>query len=212
MQYDGRVSSSEIYLVTCVIVTQTHDIVIGPESREGHITQKYTNSIVGRYANRIPVGKHILRRNDLSSELLTRSNGMRTNSTWRRIGRSTNYFSDLVESPLVSLHGGPIGFDALPWAQLSRDIPPELFSSTELARIHALPEESYAIFRLKSPSGDQGFPGGLAVEVLITLVAPEKTRPMAENSLGSIALVYRAKLKDEKVVTPINLTQVRPFE
>jgi aldose 1-epimerase len=90
-------------------------------------------------------------------------------------------------------------------------MPPELFSSAELARIHALPEPSYAVFRLKSPSGDQGFPGALAVEALIALVSPEKTRPMAEYSLGSIVLVYRAKLEDTKVVTPVNLTQVGSF-
>jgi aldose 1-epimerase len=184
--------------------------VIGPESPEGHVTQKYTNSIVGRYANRIPVGRHILERNGLSSELVTLSNGMLANLTWQQLARYTN-FPDLLESPLVSLHGGPIGFDALPWARLSCDTPPELFSPAELAHIHTLSESSYAIFCLKSPSGDQGFPGAIKVEALIALMAPEKTRPMAEYSLGSIVLVYRARLEDTKVVTPINLTQVCSF-
>ncbi|KIM40744.1 hypothetical protein M413DRAFT_446132 [Hebeloma cylindrosporum] len=164
---------------------RTHDIVIGPESPQGHVTQKYTNSIVGRYANRIPVGKHALERNGFSSEFVALPN----------------------ESPHVSLHGGPVGFDALPWTHLCGDTTPELFSSSEMTRIHALPESSYAIFRLKSPSGDQGFPGTLSVEALIALVGPEKTRPLSEYSLGSIVLVYRAKLEDSNVVTPINLTQ-----
>ena len=57
-----------------------------------------------------------------------------------------------------------------------------------MAHLHDLPEESYAIFRLKSPSGDQGFPGALAVRVLIALVAPEKTGLTAEIFLGSIVI------------------------
>ena len=54
---------------------QTHDIVIGPEAPEDHVVQKYTNTIVGRYANRIPVGTHPLERNAFKSELTTYANG-----------------------------------------------------------------------------------------------------------------------------------------
>ena len=116
----------------------------------------------------------------------------------------------------MSLHGGPVGFDSLPWTLLSSENPPALFSKTELDRLHALPPSSYSVFRLVSPSGDQGFPGTLTTEVLVALIGPEdpssadKTDiPSPESFLGSIAIVYRAKLEDSKTVTPVNLTQVR---
>jgi len=111
---------------------------------------------------------------------------------------------------LVSLHGGPNGFDAVPWTLLGKENPPKLFSKAELADISSLPESSHAIFRIISPSGDQGFPGTLSVETLVALVAPQKSETAtAESSLGSLLIVYRAKLDDPKTVTPVNLTQVR---
>ncbi|CAA7269494.1 unnamed protein product [Cyclocybe aegerita] len=171
---------------------RTHDVVIGPESPKDHVTQKYTNSIVGRYANRIPVGTHVLEKKGFKSELKALAN----------------------ESPIVSLHGGPVGFDAVPWTILTKDNPPKLFSRSELSRLGGLPESSFAIFRLISPAGDQGFPGELTVEALIALISPESpTKPIttsgdAEYSLGSVVIVYRAKLEGEtKTVTPVNLTQ-----
>ena len=57
------------------------------------------------------------------------------------------------------------------------------------------------MFRLKSPDGDQGYPGELTVEVLFALLGPD-----AEGSLGSLLYVYRAKV--DKGLTPVNLTQV----
>jgi len=63
---------------------------------------------------------------------------------------------------------------------------------------------SYAIFRLVSPDGDQGYPGKLVTETLIALVDGEG----GSQSLGAVAIVYRAKLEDEATVTPVNLTQV----
>ncbi|KAF9562577.1 galactose mutarotase-like protein [Agrocybe pediades] len=169
---------------------RTHDIVIGPEKPEDHATQKYTNSIVGRYANRIPVGTHKIERNGITSELKTLAN----------------------ENAEVSLHGGPVGFDAVPWTLLSTENPPTLFSKAEVDRFHTLDEDSYAFFRLVSPSGDQGYPGTLIVEAVIALVNPERPRteqmPGPEHCLGSVVIVYRAKLDgDTKTVTPINLTQ-----
>ncbi|KAF5374514.1 hypothetical protein D9615_009094 [Tricholomella constricta] len=141
---------------------RTHDIVIGPELPEDHVKQKYTNTIVGRYANRIPVGTHILERNGIKSEFVVQANG------------------DHLSSPTTA----------------------------------------YAIFRLVSPDGDQGYPGKLIVEALVALIGPgEQERkyrtpadvPQAiapEYDLGSIVLTYRAKIDEGKeVVTPINLTQ-----
>lgn len=54
---------------------KTHDIVIGPEDPKDHTTVKYTNTIIGRYANRVPVGKHIVEKNGISSQFEALTNG-----------------------------------------------------------------------------------------------------------------------------------------
>lgn len=118
----------------------------------------------------------------------------------------------------MSLHGGPTGFDALPWTLLSPETPSNLFSVTELAHLSS-PNSTHAIFRLTSADGDQGYPGKLVVEALVALVGPGEQDHKYENGdrpeydLGSIVLAYRAKLDEEgkEVVTPINLTQVRLY-
>ncbi|KAJ3548486.1 hypothetical protein NMY22_g1244 [Coprinellus aureogranulatus] len=156
---------------------QTHDIVIGPEDPSGHKTQKYTNSIVGRYANRIPVGTHDLERGNYKSTFTAQAN----------------------ETPRVSLHGGPVGWDAVVWTKVDE---PSLFTKAETGKLKSLDPASYAIFRLTSPDGDQGYPGKVIAETLLALVNPE-----ADGSLGAVTIVYRAKLDDEATVTPINLTQ-----
>ncbi|KAF9058964.1 galactose mutarotase-like protein [Rhodocollybia butyracea] len=173
---------------------RTHDIVIGPEDPRGHITQKYVNTIIGRYANRIPIGKHSIERNGVKAEVV----------------------AGLNEGSRVSLHGGPTGFDSLPWELLTPTSPPQLFTPAELAHLPPLsPPTSYAIFRLVSPDGDQGFPGELTTEVLVALVPPSEEERQylepgeqsagAEWDLGSVVYVYRAKV--DKGVTPVNLTQ-----
>ncbi|KAJ3712023.1 galactose mutarotase-like protein [Lentinula raphanica] len=173
---------------------RTHDIVIGPEDPRGHITQKYTNTIIGRYANRIPVGAHKIERNGVKAEVVAKLN----------------------EGSRVSLHGGPVGFDSLPWTLLTPESPPTLFTEAELAHLPPLSAAtSHGIFRLVSPDGDQGYPGTLTTEVLIALIPPaEQERKYvkpgdsaagAEWDLGSILYVYRAKV--DKGVTPVNLTQ-----
>ncbi|KAF9459948.1 galactose mutarotase-like domain-containing protein [Collybia nuda] len=177
---------------------RTHDIVIGPESPEDHVTQKYTNTIVGRYANRIPVGTHKLDRNGITSDFTALAN----------------------ENPRVSLHGGPTGFDSVIWTLLTPEVPPTLFTAAELA--HLTPSSSnstHAVFRFVSADGDQGYPGKLIIEALVALIGPgeqeRKYKATGDNldtpeyDLGSIVLVYRAKLDEggKKVVTPVNLTQ-----
>lgn len=144
-----------------------------------------------------------------------------------RIYNPTYYHTHLtlpLESPRVSLHGGPIGFDYLPWTLVTpgSPSPPSLFTSSELSHLPtSASSNSHAIFRLVSPDGDQGYPGKLVVEALVALVGPgeqerryrkegEQECPGEEYDLGSIVLVYRAKLdvgQGEKVVTPVNLTQ-----
>lgn len=108
------------------------------------------------------------------------------------------------------------------WTLLTPDTPPTLFTAAELD--HLSPSSStsaHAVFRLISPDGDQGYPGKLVIEALVALVGPgeqERKYKVAgdhsetpEYDLGSIVLVYRAKLDEggNKTVTPVNLTQVR---
>lgn len=160
---------------------KTHDIVIGPESPAGHKTQKYTNSIVGRYANRIPVGTHKLQRGPYTSSFTAQAN----------------------ENPRISLHGGPVAFDAVVWTKIDE---PTLFTEAELAKLKTLDPQSYTIFRLTSQDGDQGYPGKLLAETLIALVSGG-TSDSTEKALGGVTIVYRAKLEDPATVTPVNLTQ-----
>jgi aldose 1-epimerase len=171
---------------------RTHDLVIGPEAPQDHLDRKYVNTVIGRYSNRIPVGEHEIERNGVKAKVTAIPN----------------------ESARVSLHGGPIGFDSLTWDQLESASEATLYTKSELAHLHAT---STALFRLVSPSGDQGFPGTLLVEALITLVAPGEqerhyvkpgeTVVPVEYDLGSVVIVYRAKLEGENLVTPVNLTQ-----
>ncbi|PFH50033.1 hypothetical protein AMATHDRAFT_61952 [Amanita thiersii Skay4041] len=166
---------------------QTHDIVVGPELPEGHLSQKYTNTVIGRYTNRIPVGNHVLEKQGITSNFAAQPN----------------------ENSRVSLHGGPTGFDSVTW-KLLNDSKVELFTQTELSEISTLGPASYAFFRLESPDGDQGYPGKLVVEALIAITPPTIKREAhsQEVKLGSVVLVYRARLaEDKKMVTPVNLTQ-----
>jgi aldose 1-epimerase len=131
----------------------------------------------------------------------------------------------VIETPVVSLHGGPTGFASLPFTLLSSpQTESNLFTRAELSHLINSPSlssptaTSYALFRHVSPDGDQGYPGTLTVEVLVALLEPPKqerkyqrpgeSKPVMEPSkLGSLVYVYRAKV--DKGVTPINLTQVR---
>ncbi|KAK7435357.1 hypothetical protein VKT23_019708 [Stygiomarasmius scandens] len=176
---------------------RTQDIVIGPEQPDGHVTQKYTNTIIGRYANRIPVGKHTLERHGVKAEFDAQAN----------------------ENPRVSLHGGPSGFNTRTWSLIdispSSSAHPTLFTKSELSHLSTSNYPSnFGFFRYSSPDGDQGYPGKLLIEALVALIPPaeqEKTflkpgenQPEEQYSLGSIVYVYRAKL--DKGVTPVNLT------
>ncbi|KAI0749261.1 galactose mutarotase-like protein [Daedaleopsis nitida] len=168
---------------------KTHDILIGPEDPTGHIAQKYTNTIIGRYANRLPIGSHTLERDGLSSVVNPQPN----------------------EKPTVSLHGGVKGFDQYPWEPLVDPSAAQLFTPAEIATTQTrLP--SSIIFKRISEDGEEGYPGKLLVEALIGLAQPEgapnQTADGAKEwNLGSVVLIYRAKLLDEKTITPINLTQ-----
>ena len=119
-----------------------------------------------------------------------------------------------AENEYVSLHGGPKGFDSLIWTLLESFSQSSLFTKSELDTIVTeIPgETSKSMWRLVSEDGDQGFPGRLTVEVLIGLKeSPQQTEKEAELKLGSIVVIYRARVEGksgERVVTPINLAQV----
>jgi aldose 1-epimerase len=118
------------------------------------------------------------------------------------------------ETPDVSLHGGQVGFDEQPWEPIP--VPPnpgevELFSDKELNTI-ASEIATATIFKYVSEDGEQGYPGKLRVEALIGMLQPDSSRASdsGEFNLGSVLIIYRAKLLEEGKVTPINLTQVCP--
>ena len=119
-----------------------------------------------------------------------------------------------TESPKVSLHGGPKGFDFGIWQKLAQLDDATLFTKAEVQSIAARNDANAAIFSLTSPDGDQGYNGTLYLETLVVLLPPVKldASTVPQHELGSIFIVYRAKLidlpKGRKEVTPINLTQV----
>ena len=55
--------------------TQENDIVTGPEKPEDHATQKYTNTIIGRYAGRISPATQVLERHNIKSVFAPKVNG-----------------------------------------------------------------------------------------------------------------------------------------
>ena len=173
---------------------QTHDLVIGPELPHTHKHIKYTNTIIGRYTNRLPVKEHLI-------------------SSSRAPEIKASFTPLPNETPSVSLHGGQDGFDEKLWEPIP--VPPgpdevKLFSDKELKTIKS-EAATATIFKCTSEDGEQGYPGKLRVEALICLLQPKS--PLAsdcgEFNLGSVLIIYRAKLLEEDKVTPINLTQVR---
>ncbi|KAG9039486.1 hypothetical protein FS842_003150, partial [Serendipita sp. 407] len=172
---------------------ETHDIVEGPFDSKLHGTPpyKYMNTLVGRYANRIAV----------------KSDGHKI---------SKGGYEGVVnvvknESDKVSLHGGPDTLDSMLFETLKL---PEskLFSETELRALHAT-DYAHQLFTATLGDDHNGFPGTLRIEVLFTVINPEQL-PSVSNpnlpahvNLGSLLVVYRARILEPSKVTPINLTQ-----
>jgi len=172
---------------------KTHDLVIGPEHHVLHRQIKYVNTIIGRYTNRLPVKEHSV-------------------ASVRSPGTKSSFTPVPNESPAVSLHGGPNGFDEKEWEPI-QPVPGSgeisLFSQKELTTI-ASEIPTAVVFKAVSEDGEQGFPGKLLVEVLVGLIQPKSPVGASKDewNLGSLLFVYRAKLIDtKKTVTPINLTQ-----
>lgn len=113
----------------------------------------------------------------------------------------------------MSLHGGPVGFDHVVWTPSENISDAKLFTEAEVTKLKSEAHSS-ALFSYTSPAGDAGFPGALDVEVLFALTNPARTfDPQTyERQLGSVILIYRAKVQNgpegdgKKIVTPINLT------
>lgn len=111
------------------------------------------------------------------------------------------------------MHGGRVGFDALDWAPLLDPGESELFTDVEKQHLAGGEGVVGIIFRRISEDGEEGYPGRLLVEALVSLVEPsgpqvQNAQQGGELNLGSVVIVYRAKLLDEGKVTPINVTQV----
>ena len=161
---------------------------MGPEKPEQHVTQKYTGTLVGRYANRVSVtpGPVTVSRNGFTSTFTAQAN----------------------ERPEVSLHGGVVGFDSLPFTPLADLSESKLFTPEEVATLQAEMPTAVVLTRV-SPDGEQGFPGTLRVEFLVGLIPPKGPAAGDKSLLGSLVLIYRARLEEPNKVTPINLTQVR---
>ena len=172
---------------------KTHDVLIGPEDPQAHASQKYTNSIIGRYTNRLPVPED-------GQGLPVEQNGLKA---------TVNHKSN--EKPTVSLHGGQTGWDSLVWTPLIDPSQVQLFTPEELQTIGTeLTPPSGLVFTRTSEDGEEGFPGRVRVEVLVALTPPKGNQVERKDAtnLGAVILLYRAKLEEDNKVTPINLTQV----
>lgn len=133
--------------------------MIGPEDPAQYARpfHKYKNTIIGRYTNRVPVGTHDL----------THPEDQSVTSTLTALSN---------ESPKVSLHGGPKGFDDIAFEQLASPDSLTLFSSAEKGVIAKGAIPAFALFKHVSPEGDQGYPGEMTVEVLVGLTEPSATQ------------------------------------
>ncbi|CUA75897.1 hypothetical protein RSOLAG22IIIB_01898 [Rhizoctonia solani] len=160
---------------------KTHDIVVNPfDPKENGNSRAFLNPVVGRYTNRVPAKP----------------------MTVEKLGAKAEVTPIATESPTVSLHGGPKGFDVAIWEHIPTK-EAVLFSSAEAG---ALPEGSAAVFRHISPDGDEGYPGKLTTEVLFAIAPPAKNQP---SQVGSVLIIYRYKIEGKDgaaTVTPVNLT------
>jgi aldose 1-epimerase len=112
------------------------------------------------------------------------------------------------------LHGGPDTLDAFKFDQLKPE-ESTLFSPKELAALQTA-DFANAIFTATLGDNHNGFPGTLRVEVLFAVIDPPAGADASPDKdyveLGSLLVVYRARLAEPGKVTPVNLTQVRIYE
>jgi len=118
-----------------------------------------------------------------------------------------------TESPGVCLHGGFTAFDRHIFETVKgSDVHHyQLFSHKEKEVIKSL--SGAVVFKHTSPAGDEGFPNALYFEILVAVA--EAATPISpfdpeERGLGSLIMVYRARLSHEhhlKTFSPVNFTQ-----
>ncbi|KAF8318379.1 galactose mutarotase-like protein [Clavulina sp. PMI_390] len=170
---------------------KTHDIVIGPYNVQDYKNERrFLNPIVGRYCNRIPSGEQHISKDGIQAVINPIFN----------------------ESPTVCLHSGPNGLDRFAWTHVEDIATAKLFTPSEIAKLKSETSSS-ALFTYTSPAGTD-FPGTIDFEVVWALTNPSREfdTKTYERNLGSVYLIYRAKVRNEpegdgkKIVTPLNLT------
>ena len=179
------------------------DFIGGPEHPRDHQTRgrAFLNPIIGRFANRLPVGKI-----DYTSAS----------------GHSGHLQLEEYRGPGVVLHGGAEGekenqvdsivqhgpFDRCYWQPIdtkdSKFFSDAGYASTSNPR----GKQSSLIFAIESPDGDSGFPGQLRVETLLALVPGSGSDSVMGKSAGKLLIRYRAALASDGSVeaTPFNMT------
>jgi aldose 1-epimerase len=192
------------------LLVNGYDVLIGPESTESYLSEgrNFRNQVVGRYANRLPGGRWS-------------ADGVQVNlvgdGTWLHYHASTDTKSLVFLEKQVYLHGGPTGYDVRTWLPITRERS-ALFSSGNPSVEPGQGQE--AIFQLRSPAGDQGFPEDLIIEAYVAVVGPTPTPGQDVGSstgadagvAGDVyynlraAIVPRESGPAEVRGTPINLT------
>lgn len=194
---------------------QEHDLIIGPESPEDHwkLGRKFLGPIIGRYANRLPAGKHqfdngkhIINIAEFSAKDVSLHGGPEEKDlTLPQIKR---------DGPLVAQKGP---FDRLIWQRISSD-QSEYFSKDSISD-----GSSSAIFGLLSKgiplndSEQKGYPGNIRIEVRLAIIPSNsqtakknENMPQLGKSAGKLQMDYRASLVNDKdddcIATPLNLT------
>lgn len=179
------------------------DFIGGPEHPRDHQTRgrAFLNPIIGRFANRLPVGKI-----DYTSAS----------------GHSGHLQLEEYRGPGVVLHGGAEGekenqvdsivqhgpFDRCYWQPIdtkdSKFFSDAGYASTSNPR----GKQSSMIFAIESPDGDSGFPGQLRVETLLALIPGSGLDSVMGKSAGKLLIRYRAALASDGSVeaTPFNMT------
>jgi aldose 1-epimerase len=108
------------------------------------------------------------------------------------------------------LHGGPTGYDIRRWLPITRD-QSALFASGNPSVEPGKGQE--AIFQLRSPEGDQGFPEDVIIEAFVAVVGPNTDETGSSAAVaGEVYYNLRAAIvpgedgSDKVRGTPINLT------
>lgn len=189
-----------------------HDLIIGPESSEDHwkLGRKFLGPIIGRYANRLPAGKHHFD-NETRTINIAEFSAKNVALHGGPEEEDLNLPQLRKDSDRLIMQKGP--FDRLIWQRISID-QSQFFSKEESS---SFPSESWAIFGLLnkgvSIDGEQkGYPGDIRIEVRLAVIPGNgqmKTNniPRLGNCAGKLQMEYRVSISDnECMATPLNIT------